>query len=127
MGGPGATPRCFRPPVPGDRISVLQRQWLDLLLSGGKTMEVRSRNLGAGVKYYLGHRGRIYGSVVIAEVEEVGSVEHWRALLSFHMWDVADRPYQRTYAHRLSKVLVACSPVPYQHPRGAVGLVRYRG
>ena len=106
---------------------VLQRQWLDLVLSGGKTMEVRSRNLGAGVKYYLGHRGRIYGSVVIAEVEEVGSVEHWRALLSFHMWDVADRPYQRTYAHRLSKVLVACSPVPYQHPRGAVGLVRYRG
>ena len=106
---------------------VLQRHWLDLVLTGDKTMEVRSRNLGAGAKYFLGHRGRIYGSVVVSEVLEVGSAEEWRQLFPFHMVGTAERPYQRTFAHRLSKVLVACSPMPYQHPRGAVGLVRYRG
>ena len=65
--------------------------------------------------------------MVVAEVVKVETVEQWRDLLPQHNWDVAEMPYKRTYAHALSRVTEAAAPVQYRHPRGAIGLVRYRG
>jgi len=51
----------------GDRILALRREWLDMILSGEKTVEIRGYALRQGGIYFLGSRGNIYGSVVIGE------------------------------------------------------------
>ena len=70
--------------------------------------------------------GHIHGSAVVSRVVAVESVTQWRALLPQHRWDLAELPYKRTFAHSLTLVAKAAVPVPYRHPRGAIGLVRYR-
>ena len=42
-------------PQPADRILILKQPWLDLILQGTKTLEIRSRPLSAG-SYWLGHK-----------------------------------------------------------------------
>ena len=49
-------------PEPGDRILILKPYWLNLILSGQKSMEIRSRNLKPG-QYWLGGRGFVHGYV----------------------------------------------------------------
>ena len=43
-------------PKPGDRILIFKQQWLQLVLSGQKTMECRGAAYKSG-KYYLGCGG----------------------------------------------------------------------
>ena len=50
--------------LPGDRILVLRPHWLNLILAGEKTLEIRGRNLSAGT-YWLGARGVIHGLAVL--------------------------------------------------------------
>jgi len=97
-----------------------------MVLSGEKTMEIRNRSLGGGRTYHLGCGGHIHGSAVVSRVVAVESVTQWRALLPQHRWDLAELPYKRTFAHSLTLVAKAAVPMPYRHPRGAIGLVRYR-
>lgn len=115
----------FRPPAPGDRILILKQPWLDLILSGLKTLEIRSRRL-ARQTYFLGCRRYIYGSAVVSDAFVIDTPMQWRALLPQHRWDVAQQPFRMTWAHKLSRVARAQAPVPYMHPRGAIGIVLYR-
>ena len=119
-------PLSFCLPAHGDHILILKRPWLDMVLSGEKTMEIRHRSLRRGRTYYLGFGGHVHGSAVVSHVAAVESVAQWRTLLPQHRWDIAELPYQRTFAHSLTLVAKAAAPVPYRHPRGAIGLVRYR-
>lgn len=116
----------FRAPANGDRILVMRRQWLDLVLSGEKSIEIRAMPLRKGETYFLGCKGHVYGSVVVGEVQRLDSDEEWRVLLPSHLWDRADLPYKRTFAHSLLNLAASAIPVPYQHPRGAIGLVRFK-
>ena len=60
-GGRGSPPRLesrlerasMARPQPLDRILILKEQWLQQILLGGKTMEIRCRPLAAG-RYWLG-------------------------------------------------------------------------
>ena len=60
-GGRGSPPRLesrlerasMARPQPMDRILILKEQWLQQILLGGKTMEIRCRPLAAG-RYWLG-------------------------------------------------------------------------
>ena len=105
---------------------VFRRPWLDLVLAGEKTIEVRHRALRAGVAYFLACRGVVYGSAVVSGVVLVTSDAQWRALLPQHRWDVPRLPYRRTFANSLTSVALAVPPLPYRHPRGAVGIALYR-
>ena len=115
----------FRRPASGDRILILRRPWLDLILSGLKTLEVRSRRL-ASQPYFLGCRGYIYGSVLVSDAFVVDAAQQWQALLPKHRWDVAQQPFRVTWAHKLSRVARADPPVPYSHPQGAIRIVIFR-
>ena len=46
------------PPKAGDRILILQPVWLDLILAGEKTLEIRGSSLRPG-KYFLGCKKQI--------------------------------------------------------------------
>ena len=51
---PLAPSPCATPPQTGDRILIFKPQWLALVLSGRKTLEVRGVAYKSG-SYYLGH------------------------------------------------------------------------
>ena len=115
----------FHPPVPGDRILILRRPWLDLILSGAKKLEIRSRKLSRQT-YFLGCRRCIYGSAMVSDASVIDTARQWRALFPQHQWDVSQQPFRVTWAHKLSRVARAEAPVPYIHPRGAIGIVLFR-
>ena len=111
-------------PSPGDRILVLRPHWLNLILAGEKTLEIRGRNLSAG-NYWLGTRGMIHGLAVLQPAILIDTAQAWQDLRHRHRVESNELPYKTTYAlpvRRCRRV----TPIPYEHPRGAVGIVKYR-
>ena len=111
-------------PQPGDRILVLRPHWLHLILSGEKTLEIRGCNLAAG-SYWLGCRGMIHGRAIVMLATSIKNLETLRDLRHMHHVEGDDLPYQRTcgFPVRHSERV---TPTPYEHPRGAVGIVKMR-
>ena len=108
----------------GDRILILKERWLDLILSGEKTMEIRSKRLRAG-RYYLGYKEKIYGCVSIGVAVPIATVEEWRALYPRHLVDSSTLPYERS-TFGLPILSVHSMEGTYKHPKGAIGIVKYR-
>ena len=71
-------------PELGGKIWVLKRPWLMFILSGYKTMEIRSRALRPG-RYYLGHKKLIYGEIVLGQAILIATDEHWNAARDKHL------------------------------------------
>ena len=111
-------------PSPGDRILVLRANWWNLILSGEKTLEIRGRNLSAG-KYWLGTRGMIHGFVILEPAILISTLQAWQDLRHRHCVDNDELPYKTTYGLPIRQCR-RVTPIPYVHPRGAVGIVKYR-
>ena len=112
-------------PQAGERILILRKPWLDLILSGKKTMEVRARRAAAG-DYLLGCRGHVYGRVRLGAAVSLSEPLVWEQYRDHHQCE-GGVPYPRAFGMPLSDVMAFSESVPYTHPRGAVGFVRYRG
>lgn len=69
-GGGGAE----RAPLEGERAMILREEWLKLILSGDKTVEVRGRKAKLG-HVWLAHGKKVYGSAVIRQCVEVNLEE----------------------------------------------------
>ena len=112
-------------PVPGDRILILRPHWLACILTGQKTLELRHRRLKPG-QYFLGYKERMYGVCTITSSYILSTYKAFRDTQHLHCCAATSLPYKCTYAHEITDV----STVPliqYYHPRGAVGVVVYRG
>ena len=70
-------------PREGDKILVVKQPWLDLILTGLKTMEIRGKALRSG-RYWIGYRGIVYGRVSLDTAVRVQDKRHWQALKSLH-------------------------------------------
>ena len=116
--------RRMAAPLPGDRILVLRPHWLNLILAGEKTLEIRGRNLSAG-NYWLGTRGMIHGLAVLQPAILIDSAQAWQELRHRHRVERNELPYMTTYALPIRRCR-RVTPIPYVHPRGAVGIVKYR-
>ena len=112
-------------PLPGDRILVLRPHWLNLILAGEKTLEIRGRNLSAG-KYWLGTRGMIHGLAILEPAILINTLQAWQDLRHRHRVESNELPYKTTYALPVRRCRRVTTPIPYVHPRGAVGIVKYR-
>jgi hypothetical protein len=110
-------------PQQGDRILILKERWLGLILSGAKTMEIRSQKLRAG-KYYLGYKEKIYGCVIIGLPVPITTIQQWQALYPCHLVNSSTLPYERTFG--LPILSVHSLKGTYKHPKGAIGIVKYR-
>ena len=102
-------------------LLVLQ-EWLDKILDGSKTMEVRSRRLKGGI-YYLGCKGVLYGQALLGDAVHIDNPAKMKALKKKHLLgDVL--PYKTTYG--LPILGVRKLHCKYQHKRGAIGLIRFK-
>ena len=112
-------------PVDGDRILILKDRWLDLILSGQKTMEVRGQRVQPG-RYWLGSRGLIRGVAVLDPAAHIKTEDEWASLRPQHCVFGRKLPYKKTWGMPISSRRSLENPLPYIHPRGAIGIVIYR-
>ena len=107
-----------------DKILILKEHWLNLILGGRKTLEIRGRALKAG-KYWLGCRGVIRGKVVLGDAVPIPDEDTWDSLRERHRVESSFLPYKKTYGLPVTSVKKV-KPVTFKHTQGAVGIVLYR-
>ena len=110
-------------PSKGSKILVLKWPWLQLILERRKTMEIRGLALQRG-RYFLGYKKMIYGWAEFGDAQRIVNLQQWKQLRSRHLVQRRDLPYKKTYGLPILRVKCYSKPVPYVHPRGAVGIVR---
>ena len=111
-------------PARGERILILREHWLALILSGEKTLEIRSKRLKQG-DIWLGYQKEIVGKAHLGEAIFIDSTEAWNERRSQHLVETRILPYKKTWGLPLAKVSRLRKKVPYVHPRGAIGIVRF--
>ena len=88
-------------------------------------MEIRGVPYRAG-KYFLGNKKFIYGFVVLGRPIPITTDDQWNALNPQHLvMNAPNPPYKRTFGLPILSVYIL-NPTPFYHPKGAVGIVRYR-
>ena len=90
---------------------VLLPRWLDLILSGEKTLELRHQRRALGF-YWLATGGIIYGSVQIVNHELIATVEDFKSKAALHRVYTDKLPYRgETWGLALSGAQRLTSPV----------------
>ena len=112
-------------PRNGDRILLLKQHWMALVLDGSKTMEIRGKRLKAGVAYF-GRKGTIYACATLGDAIEIRDTQQWDSLRCQHRVPEIALPYKRTFGLPINKMECLNPPIPFRHPKGAVGIVKYR-
>ena len=112
-------------PRTGDRILILKPHWMQLILRGDKTMEIRNRKLKSGL-YFLGSKGKIYAEAELGEAIKIITSKQWRSLRLKHCVENNEFVYKNTYGIPLTRVIQFENTIPYSHKRGAIGIVKYR-
>ena len=121
---PRPSQRGLEEPVPGDRILVLTPAWMEMVLQKKKTYEVRHAKLRGG-KWYLGCKGTIYAQCSLGPALLVETLRQWKRLQPFHKHSSRELPYAKTFVMRIEYLHELRRR--YRHPRGAIGIVTYRG
>lgn len=105
---------------------LIKKKWLDLILSGEKTWELRGSNTARRGEIALieSGTGTIVGTCVVEDTKGPLSLSQLKRSKAMH--GVAPKefgdepPYKRTYAWILGRARRLPKPVPYRHPSGAV-------
>lgn len=103
---------------------IVRSPWIDYILSGQKTWEIRGCNTKKRGEIALIKSGTscIYGTAEIVDCFEL-SLEHYQSSCLMHKIPVEHincLPYKKTYAWVLRNPQIFKEPVRYQHPKGAV-------
>ena len=123
---PGRFPPADQPrPLPGDRLLLFRKHWLDLVLAGDKVVEVRGMSCRPGGAW-AGCDGRVHVWLEFGTSEYVSSVSAFRARLPEHHVDVAVLPYTRTHLWPILARRILPEPVPYHRAPGPVNWARFR-
>ena len=112
-------------PSPGDKILTYRPEFLQLILGGAKTLEIRGAPYRSGT-YYLGSRGQIYAQAKLGRAFPIHTMREFvRTKHQHRMTACANRlPYLKTFGIPILEF----SPcfARYRHPRGAITIVRFR-
>ena len=126
--GNGSPAPESNPPLPlpldkpqiGDRVLVLREPWLTKVLTGEKTVEIRSRACRLG-QAWLGCEGKVYGSVDIVGAQPLTEQE-FRDKGALHHWPGDEPPpYNKIVGWALSGARALETRLPYWRPRAAIG------
>ena len=103
----------------------MKRVFWERIIVGEKTLEIRCKCFKP-MKYFVGARGEIWGSIVLGQGQEIDSDDKWQTLISSHCWFVDKRPYKKTCAMPLQEVEVFTKSIAYATRRGQQSTARYR-
>ena len=105
---------------------LIKKKWLDLILSGEKTWELRGSNTARRGEIALieSGTGTIVGTCVVEGAEgplSLSKLKRSKAMHGVAPKEFSDTPpYKRTHAWILGKARRLRRPVRYRHPPGAV-------
>lgn len=106
-----------------DPILVIKPYWLDKILTGAKTLELRSNSCRSkiGLNIWLAASGTssVCAKAMIAECRVINSQEELNALRPEHCY-VGNLPYHPTYAWKLVNVACCPQPIAIHRKRGSV-------
>ncbi len=117
-----------RAPEAGERILVFTPDWLRrIVVVRDKTLEIR----GTGYKkktFLLGCKGKIVARCDFGKPIHIKTVAQWNRLRSQHRVPGTKKlPYKKTFGLPVQRLTPFHSPYEYTAPRGAIGVVIYRG
>ena len=107
-------------PQVGDRVMVVKQPWLDCILDGRKTLEIRGSKAKTGA-IWVGMQGKVYARAFIADAFTM-TAEEFRARKDQHLWEEDwPLPYARLCGLQLTNVRPLPSPLSYWRPGAAIG------
>lgn len=103
---------------------VIKKQWLDLILSGNKTWEIRGSNtkIRSEIALIQSGSGQVIGKAELIH-SRLLTMEEYQSAENFHCIPEELRkeaPYKKIYAWELRNAIRFNEPVHYKHPQGAV-------
>ena len=125
--GYGASVSVMEPYTPHAEsvILLMKRVYWERIIVGEKTLEIRCKCFKP-MRYFVGERGEIWGSIVLGQGQEIDSDDDWQTLLSSHCWFVDKRPYQKTCAMPIEEVELFTKSLAYATRRGQQSTAKYR-
>ena len=102
---------------------MFKPKWMSLILNRSKTMEVRGRPYKEGV-YWIGCKQGIHGKIHLGKAKEIKNIKQWKTLSPQHRCETEELPYKKTWSFDIVAVETMI-PISFEHPRGAVSIVRY--
>ena len=104
------------------KLLVVKNPWLDLILSGAKTWEIRNAQTKQRGKIHLALSGagcRIVGQCHITDSFAIDKSTLKKTFLNHRIKDLALITYRRPHAWVLTKARRYKQPFAYSHPHGA--------
>ncbi|MGD6960409.1 ASCH domain-containing protein [Rossellomorea aquimaris] len=103
---------------------IVKSPWIELILEGKKTWEIRGSNtkIRGTIALIKSGSGMVYGEVKINDSKEL-TLKDYQVSNEFHRVQSEHSqalPYKKTYAWVLEKPKIYEEPIPYKHPMGAV-------
>ena len=108
---------------------IIRSPFIDWILEGKKTWEIRGRDVSFRERIGLirGGSGLVVGTCNLADVVGPLSLRELRdnaSKLGITRSEISAKPYEKTYAWVLSNATNLKRPRPYVHPPGAIIWVR---
>ena len=109
----------------GERILILRAEWLERILDGTKTLEIRGARLREG-DVWLGSRCVVSGKARLGPAVRIMTEQEWAILRPQHLVPDLVLPYKTTWGLPLQSVTRLRDAAPFLHRRGAIGIVKFR-
>ena len=108
----------------GARVLVLKKRWLQLILSGEKTVEIRGQSARQG-HTWLATGATIYAGARVCCVKCI-SLAEFQQMSEEHRLQYQSLPYKKTYALSLDTARELPAPVGFHKKWGAIGWSKVR-
>lgn len=106
---------------------IIKKKWLDLILKGKKTMEIRGNiprsHLYIKIALIESGSGLIKGEAYIYSVVRLWKNGWFEKAQEYHRIPLKDKSiikYKKCYGWWFTVPIVFETPIPYKHPQGAV-------
>ena len=107
---------------------VIKKKWLDLILSGEKTLEIRGCDCKKRGMILLAESGRnsIVGCCTLSDSTKLNEYTFGASKDHHKVCDIpyTSLPYQSVYAWHLKNAKRFSEPIPFKYPKGAIRWIR---
>ncbi len=101
---------------------IIKKPWIDYILDGKKTWEIRGckTNIRGKIELIQSGSGLVVGSCNIIDCKELTLKEFSNNVDKHNILEIKTLPYKRTYAWVISDAMRFDKPRKYKHPQGAI-------
>ena len=101
---------------------IIKKPWIDYILDGKKTWEIRSSktNIRGKIELIRSGSGLVVGSCEIEDCKELTLEDYKNNIHKHNIQDANCLPYKKTYAWVVTNAQKYETPRRYKHPQGAI-------